>query len=157
MNLHLIAVGKLRPAFREAADEYVRRLRRFARLEEREVREAGRAGNATAQRREETKRLAAAVPDSARVVALTRGGDGWSSSELARQMSRWRSESRPVALVIGGAEGIEEEFVRGADSRWSLGALTLPHELARVVVYEQLYRGFTILAGTPYHKGPSGS
>ena len=157
MNLHLLAVGKLRPAFREAADEYVRRLKRFARLEEREIREAGRAGNPTAQRREETKRLAAAVPGGARIVALTRGGDGWSSSELARQMSRWRSESRPVAFVIGGAEGIDEELVRGADARWSLGALTLPHELARVVVYEQLYRGFTILAGTPYHKGPSGS
>ena len=156
MNLHLLTVGKLRPAFREAADEYVKRLRRFARIEEREVREAGRAGNATAQRREETRRLAAAVPDNARIVALTRGGDGWSSSELARQMGRWRGESRPVAFVIGGAEGLEEEFAIGADSRWSLGALTLPHELARVVVLEQLYRAFTILAGTPYHKGPSG-
>ena len=156
MNLHLLAVGKLRPAFREAADEYVRRLKRFARLEEREVREAGRAGNATAQRREETKRLDAAVPDGARVVALTRGGDGWSSSELARQMARWRVEARPLAFVIGGAEGLEEGFVAGADSRWSLGALTLPHELARVVVLEQLYRGFTILAGSPYHKGPAG-
>ena len=157
MNLHLLAVGKLRPAFREAADEYVRRLRRFARLEEREIREAGRSGNATAQRREETKRLAAAVPDSARVIALTRGGDGWSSTELARQMGRWRTESRPLAFVIGGAEGLAAEFVSSADSRWSLGALTLPHELARVIVLEQLYRGFTILAGTPYHKGPAGA
>jgi 23S rRNA (pseudouridine1915-N3)-methyltransferase len=157
VNLHLLAVGKLRPALREAADEYVRRLRRFARLEEREVREAGRAGNATAQRREETRRLEAAVPDGARVVALTRGGDGWSSGELARRMARWRTESRPLAFVIGGAEGLDEGFTTAADSRWSLGALTLPHELARVVVLEQLYRGFTILAGSPYHKGPAGS
>ena len=155
MNLHLLAVGKLRPALREAADEYVRRLRRVARLEEREIREAGRAGNPTAQRREETTRLEAALPDYARVIALTRGGDGWSSAELARQMARWRAESRPVAIVIGGAEGLDAEFVTRADSRWSLGALTLPHELARVVVLEQLYRGFTILAGTPYHKGPA--
>lgn len=155
MILHLLAVGKLRPAFREAADEYVRRLRRFARLEEREVREAGRAGNATAQRREETRRLAAAVPDGARVIVLARGGHGWSSGELARQMGRWRSESRPLAFVIGGAEGLDEGFTATADSRWSLGPLTLPHELARVVVLEQLYRGFTILAGSPYHKGPS--
>jgi len=154
LNLHLLAVGKLRPAYREAADEYIRRLRRFARLEEREIREAGRAGNAVAQRREETKRLAATVPEGARIVALTRGGDGWSSPELARQMARWRTESRPMAFVIGGAEGLENEFVNRADSRWSLGALTLPHELARVIVLEQLYRGFTILAGTPYHKGP---
>ena len=87
-------------------------------------------------------------------MALTRGGDGWSSPELARQMARWRTESRPMAFVIGGAEGLENEFVNRADSRWSLGALTLPHELARVIVLEQLYRGFTILAGTPYHKGP---
>jgi 23S rRNA (pseudouridine1915-N3)-methyltransferase len=157
LNLHLLAVGKLRPAYREAADEYVRRLRRFAKLEEREVREAGRAGNPTAQRREETRRLEAAVPEGARVVALTRGGDGWSSAELARQVARWRTESRPLAFVIGGAEGLDQGFVTSAGSRWSLGALTLPHELARVVVLEQLYRAFTILAGTPYHKGPSGS
>jgi len=154
LNLHLLAVGKLRSAYREAADEYIRRLRRFARLDEREIREAGRAGNAVAQRREETKRLAATVPEGARIVALTRGGDGWSSPELARQMARWRTESRPMAFVIGGAEGLDSEFVNRADSRWSLGALTLPHELARVIVLEQLYRGFTILAGTPYHKGP---
>lgn len=154
MNLHLLAVGKLRPSYREAADEYIRRLRRFARLDEREIREAGRAGNAVAQRREETKRLAATVPEGARIVALTRGGDGWSSAELARQMARWRTESRPMAFVIGGAEGLESEFVKRADSRWSLGALTLPHELARVIILEQLYRGFTILGGTPYHKGP---
>lgn len=154
MNLHLLAVGKLRPSFREAADDYVKRLRRFARLEEREIREAGRAGNPVAQRREETRRLTAALPENSRVVALTRGGDGWSSPELARQIARWRTESRPLAFVIGGAEGLEEEFVGRADSRWSLGALTLPHELARVLVLEQLYRGFTILAGSPYHKGP---
>jgi 23S rRNA (pseudouridine1915-N3)-methyltransferase len=157
LNLHLLAVGKLRPAFRDAADEYARRLRRFARLEEREVREAGRAGNATAQRREETRRLEAAVPDGAWVVALTRRGDGWSSAEFARRLARWRTESRPLTFVIGGAEGLEEGFVAETGSRWSLGPLTLPHELARVIVLEQLYRGFTILAGTPYHKGPAGS
>jgi 23S rRNA (pseudouridine1915-N3)-methyltransferase len=157
VNLHLLAVGKLRPALREAADEYARRLRRFARLEEREVREAGRAGNATAQRREETRRLEAALPEGARVIALTRGGDGWSSGELARRMARWRAESRPLAFVIGGAEGLDPGFTTAADSCWSLGALTLPHELARVVVLEQLYRGFTILAGSPYHKGPASS
>lgn len=154
MKLHLLAVGRLRPAFREAADEYLRRLQRHADVEEREIREAGRAGNALAQRREETRRLAAALPDRARVVVLSRGGDGWSSAELARHMARWRTEARPVALVIGGAEGLDPEFVERADARWSLGALTLPHELARVVVLEQLYRGFTILAGTAYHKGP---
>ena len=81
------------------------------------MREAGRAGNATAQRREETKRLAAAVPDGARIMALTRGGDGWSSPELARHMARWRTESRPLAFVIGGAEGLEDGFVGSARIR----------------------------------------
>jgi 23S rRNA (pseudouridine1915-N3)-methyltransferase len=108
----------------------------------------------SAKCREETKRLAAAIPEGSRIIALTRGGDGWSSPELAHHMARWRTESRPLAFVIGGAEGLEEEFVNDADSRWSLGALTLPHELARVVVLEQLYRSCTILAGSPYHKGP---
>jgi 23S rRNA (pseudouridine1915-N3)-methyltransferase len=87
------------------------------------------------------------------LVVLARAGTPWSSEDLARQMERWRNEARPVALAIGGSHGLSSGFLAGASARWSLGPLTLPHELARVVVVEQLYRAITILRGEPYHKG----
>lgn len=139
MIVHVIAVGRLRSAFREAADEYLRRLRRFLPVEEREVRDA--------------RRLAGARPAGARLVALTRTGSAWTSAELGRRLQGWREASRDVALLIGGAEGLDRALTAAADDRWSLGPLTLPHELARVVVFEQLYRAATIAAGHPYHRG----
>ena len=153
ISLHIVAVGKLRPCFREAADDYLDRLSRYLPVDEREVKEAGRAGNDTAQRREEGKRLAALVPPGCLVVALTRGGEAWSSAELARRLGRWRDEGRDVALLIGGATGLDDALAEKATHRWGLGPLTLPHELARVVVLEQCYRATTILAGQKYHKG----
>jgi 23S rRNA (pseudouridine1915-N3)-methyltransferase len=73
--------------------------------------------------------------------------------ELSRRLAEWQREGRPVALAIGGSHGLAGDLVERADDRWSLGPLTLPHELARVVVLEQLYRAGTILRGEPYHKG----
>ena len=152
MDTHLLAVGKLRPSFRAACDEYLHRLRRYGPLVEREVREAQRAGSPALRRREESARLLDAVPERAVVVALDRGGSAWSSEELARRLERWLQGGVPPALVIGGAFGLDPELVRTAPARWSLGPLTLPHELARVVVVEQWYRAWTILRGEPYHK-----
>lgn len=153
LSLQILAVGKLRPFYREAADEYLRRLRRYSTVQEREVREGGKAGNPTAQRREEAVRLREALPGSGVTVALARTGSSWSSAELARRLGRWREETPNVSFLIGGAEGLAPELSEAARYHWSLGPLTLPHELARVIVLEQLYRGFTILAGEKYHKG----
>lgn len=156
MEIALLAVGKLRASYREACDDYLRRLTRYLRLREVEVREASRTPGATAQRAEEAERLRGRVPAGARIVALARQGDGWSSEELARRVDRWRRDARPVALLVGGSHGLDPALLSGADDRWSLGPLTLPHELARVVVVEQLYRACTILRGEPYHKGAGG-
>jgi 23S rRNA (pseudouridine1915-N3)-methyltransferase len=152
MEILLIAVGRLRPYYRDACDDYLRRLSRYAKLEERELRETGK-GSATAGRDRDDAALLERVPDSAMLVALARDGWGWTSRELAQQVGRWRTEARPVALAIGGSHGLGAEVLKRADVRWSLGPLTLPHELARVVVVEQLYRAFTMLEGHPYHKG----
>lgn len=153
MELVLLAVGKLRPSYREAVDDYLRRLGRHHSVREIEVREASRAPTVEAQRREEGERLRARLPASGRLVALAREGTGWSSTELARRLETWLREARPVALAIGGSHGLDPAVVAAAADRWSLGPLTLPHELARVVVAEQLYRASTILRGEPYHKG----
>ncbi len=153
MQLTLLAVGRLRPFYRDACDEYIRRLAAHLRWTEIEVREASRAPTVDAQREQEAERLGAKLSPGSTLVALARAGTPWSSEDLARQMERWRSEARPVALAIGGSHGLSAGFLAGASARWSLGWLTLPHELARVVVVEQLYRAITILRGEPYHKG----
>jgi 23S rRNA (pseudouridine1915-N3)-methyltransferase len=154
--LHLLAVGRLRPYFREACDDYLRRLGRYLTVSEAEVREAARAPSPEAQREEEAARLRSKIPAGAATVALAREGRGWSSPELARVVEQWRLAARPVAILIGGSRGLAPALIAGAGARWSLGPLTLPHELARVVVAEQLYRAMTILRGEPYHKGLEG-
>ena len=153
MQLALVAVGALRPAYRELCDDYLRRLGRYARVTEHEVKEAGRVPEGAARRAEEARRLSAALPPSAHVVALAREGKSWTSRELADRMAAWQVMARPVTFVIGGSNGLDPAFIRDAHERWSLGPLTLPHELARVVIAEQLYRAFTIVKGAPYHKG----
>lgn len=153
MELVLLAVGKLRPSYRDATDDYLRRLGRHHGIREIEVREASRAPSVDAQRREEAERLGARLPAGGRLVALAREGAAWSSAELARRLEIWLREARPVVLAIGGSRGLDPGFLARAADRWSLGPLTLPHELARVVVAEQLYRASTILRGEPYHKG----
>jgi 23S rRNA (pseudouridine1915-N3)-methyltransferase len=153
VEIGIVAVGKLRPYYRNAADDYTRRLKRYVSLREHEVREASRAPNVATQLAEEAKRIGGKIPAGTVVVGLTRDGAGWSSRDLATQLERWLTISRPLALVIGGSSGLDASLLARADSRWSLGPLTLPHELARVVVLEQLYRAFTILRGEPYHKG----
>ena len=153
MELVILVVGRLRPAVREAADDYLRRLRRYTGIREVEVREASREPTIPAQREAEAARLAERMPAGSRLVALAREGQGWSSVELARRVDEWRLAARPVTFVLGGSNGLAPALLQQAELRWSLGPLTLPHELARVVVVEQLYRAFTILRGEPYHKG----
>jgi 23S rRNA (pseudouridine1915-N3)-methyltransferase len=153
VEITVAAVGKLRPYYRQAADDYARRLKRYANIREQEVREASKAPSAVAQRAEEAARLETKIAESGTLVALGREGAGWSSRELARQLERWVLTARPLTFVIGGSQGLDTGLLSRAHARWSLGPLTLPHELARVVVYEQLYRAFTILRGEPYHKG----
>ncbi len=153
MEIAILAVGKLRPSLREACDDYLRRLTRYVRVREVEVREAARAPTIAAQRRQEAARLREQVPPGASMVALAREGRPVTSDGLARQMERWQLAGRPLALLLGGSLGLDPELVADAEMRWSLGPLTLPHELARLVVLEQVYRAFTILRGEPYHKG----
>ncbi len=154
MALHLtvIAVGKLRPAFREVADQYLHRLQRYGPAEELEVREAGKAPTPAEALRQEGERLRGKIPSGSYVLALDREGDAWSSMVLATRVGQWRDEGRSVVVLVGGSHGLDGELLREARARWSLGPPTLPHELARVVAYEQLYRAWTILRGEPYHK-----
>lgn len=156
MRVHLVAVGGLRnAALRDACDEYAKRIRRYNKLEVREVRDAGRrAADAHAARRLEGQALTKALPPDTRIVGLARSGRPLESRAFAQHLARWQNEGRDVAFLIGGAWGLDDEILAQADLRLSLSAMTLPHELARLVLLEQVYRALTILRGEPYHKVP---
>ena len=154
MQFTLLAVGRLRPVFRARG----RRVPSAASalrsdVAEVEVREAGQGRYA--QRRGGGRRQ----PGSA---SAFRSRATWSCSigrqglvaarQLAVRLDRWRLASRPVALMLGGSHGLEPGLIHEAAEALEPRALTLPHELARVVVLEQLYRAWTILRGEPYHK-----
>ena len=135
MRLIVLAVGRLRPPYADDVEHYARLLRRLARLELVEVRED-----------EQVERR---LPDRAFVSLLHRDGQDFDSEGFARFLEERRQSGRDLCFVIGGAYGLEE--LAGVDHRFSLGRLTLPHQLARVVLLEQLFRGHKILAGEPYH------
>lgn len=139
MRYCVVAVGRMRDAaLRTVADEYVKRLGRYTHLVEREARDEAR--------------LSGAIPERTRLVALSRTGEPWSSADLAQRTAEWDQAGRDVVLLIGGADGLPEPLLRRAERVWSLSPLTFPHELARVIVLEQLYRAFTIRRGEPYHR-----
>jgi 23S rRNA (pseudouridine1915-N3)-methyltransferase len=154
MVVRIIAVGRLKSsALREVCETYLTRLRRRQRTEVVEVREAGTTDrNAASARAREARAILAALPEESRAVALTRTGTAVTSEGLARTLEAWRRGARDVALIIGGAHGLGSAVLDRCEERLSLSALTLPHELARVVLLEQLYRADTILRGEPYHK-----
>src|SRR3989441_11653533 len=77
----------------------------------------------------------------------------WTSEQLADWTARWELDGRDVAFALGGAEALPAAVLQTAERTWSLSRLTFPHELARVIVYEQLYRAYTIRRGEPYHRG----
>jgi 23S rRNA (pseudouridine1915-N3)-methyltransferase len=155
MIVHVVAVGRVRDAaLREACNAYAARIGHYQRFELREVREAGRKErDGAAARRLEGRALLGAVPQGGHIVALSRGGEAKTSEELAGLVERWREQARDVAFVVGGAHGLDQVVLDRAHQRLALSDMTLPHELARLVLLEQLYRAMTILRGEPYHKG----
>ena len=154
MRLRLIWIGKTRNEhLRALVEDYLKRLSRFARCEVTELRESG-ASEERACIEEEGKRIVGALASDALTVLLdVRGRTLWSSEELAAQLEQWQvGPVKEVAFVVGGHLGLSEEVRRRAQLSWSLSRLTLTHEMARVLLVEQLYRAHTILRGLPYQK-----
>lgn len=154
MQLRLVWIGKTRDEhMRALADEYLKRLKRFARCEVVELRECA-ARDERACIAEEGKRIIGALAPGATTVLLDVLGERhWSSEELAEQVEEWQTRSvKEVAFVVGGHLGVSDEVRDRADVRWSLSRLTLTHDMARVVLVEQLYRAYTITRGLPYQK-----
>jgi len=93
-----------------------------------------------------------AVPASNVLIALDGGGRQWTTLELAEQMNTWMQQGRDISFLIGGPDGLDQSSLKRADARWSLGKLTLPHMLVRVILAEQLYRAWSITQNHPYHR-----
>jgi 23S rRNA (pseudouridine1915-N3)-methyltransferase len=134
VRLIVLAVGRLRPPYADDVQHYLKLLARHARVEMIEVRD--------------DEQVASRVPQRAFVSLLDREGEPLDSLAFSRFLEARRQAGCDVCFVVGGPFGLRLD---GVDQRLSLGPLTLPHQLARVVLLEQLYRGHKILAGEPYH------
>lgn len=152
MRFRIIWTGKTRDArLRALIEDYVQRLSHFVRCEVTELKELRRTDKAGIDK--ETKRISDALRTGSMTVLLDPEGSEWSSQELAAQVRAWEGNGvKEVAFVIGGPNGLAPDLVSRADKRWSLSRLTLTHEMARVLLLEQLYRAFTIVHGLPYQK-----
>jgi 23S rRNA (pseudouridine1915-N3)-methyltransferase len=153
VRIVVVCVGRLRGApFADAVAHYERLLGRQARLEVHELKEAGLGAE---RRRKALEHEAAAVlkrvPSEAFLCALDREGEALSSKDLARFLEERRGSGKDLFFCVGGPFGLGPGVTERADARLSFGPITLPHELARVVLLEQLFRAHKILAGEPYH------
>jgi 23S rRNA (pseudouridine1915-N3)-methyltransferase len=152
----MAVVGRVRGNLVGAVADYEARASRYWKLEVVEVSAGGpgRDADPEAVKQAEAQRLLTRIPVELEVVALTREGRGMDSRELSRYLERHAvCASAGVAFVVGGAYGLGDEVLARARRTLSLSSMTLPHEMARLMLAEQLYRAGTILRGEPYHKG----
>ncbi len=150
-KIKVISVGRLKtPFWRDAAEHYRDRLSRGLQFEELEVKDSALA-DIPARQAQEAERLLAAAQPADYLIALDERGKAMTSPELAAWLEKLEGQARTPCFVIGGAYGLAESLRSRADSLLSFGPMTLPHELARVVLLEQLFRASAIVRNTGYH------
>lgn len=156
MNIEIICVGKLKERFWvDACAEYLKRLRPYAKVQVTELPDIdpARAGGEAPARAQEGERILAVLPEGAHTVALAIDGKQRTSEQLSQHIDELAVRGvSDIAFIIGGSTGLAPAVLDRADERLSFGAITLPHNLARVVLLEQLYRAFKISRNEPYHK-----
>lgn len=146
MRLRLVAAGTRMPDWVQRGwEEYAKRMPRECRLELHEIPLARRG-------RDEGERMLAALRRGNRVVALEVTGTAHDTPALARRLAAWMRGGTDIDLLVGGPDGLAPACRERADESWSLSPLTFPHTLVRIVVAEQLYRAWSILANHPYHR-----
>lgn len=152
----MIAVGRLKAGWAKlACEDYLQRLRRGLPTELLEVRDVPRrkGSQVEALRALEAKGLRAALPAAGLRVALDERGEEWDSRAFADWLAARRDEGQPnVSFLIGGPDGLDPQLRDDCDRCWRFGRATMAHELARVVLLEQIYRASTLWAGLPYHR-----
>lgn len=156
MNITIVAVGKLKEKYwTDACAEYLKRLKPYAHVTVKEIPDVdpARAGGVDAARTREGEGILAAIPERTHVILLAIEGKQRSSEGLAARLEELGVRGiSDIAFVIGGSDGVSDAVRARADETLSFGQITLPHNLARVVVCEQIYRAFKIIRHEPYHK-----
>ncbi len=155
MKARLIATGERAPGWvAQGFSEYQKRLSHWLPFDLVEIEPGLRGKGRDPQRAidDEGRRVLAALPKNAHIVALEVTGKQLSSEQLAQRMEHWRTLGRDLAFLIGGPEGHAPDVLSAAHETWSIGPLTLPHMLVRLVVAEQVYRAAAMLANHPYHR-----
>ena len=153
MQLHCLAIDKVRfKPYQQGCEEYLKRLRRYVKVNSRELKPARGQQSPDALKEIEGARLLDALPPSCVVVALDERGVSMTSEALARWLDARFAIAEQPCFIIGGAFGLAPVVRQRAKLTLQLSAMTLPHELARLFLFEQLYRSMTILRGEPYHK-----
>jgi len=155
MLLRVIAVGHKMPRWvDEAVDDFSRRMPPELRLEWKPVKAETRTATGTPVqwKEREAQRIREALPTGARLVMLDERGANLDSEGLAARLVSWQREAQPIAMVIGGPDGLDDSIKAAAHESLRLSSLTLPHALVRVILAEQLYRAWSINAGHPYHR-----
>jgi 23S rRNA (pseudouridine1915-N3)-methyltransferase len=153
MRLRSVWVGKTKdPHLRALAEGYLKRLSHFARCEISELRESAKPESRVGIDKD-SRRISDALRSATMVVLLDSEGNEWSSQQLAAELQHWQNNGeKEVAFIVGGPVGVSQPVMEKADKRWCLSRLTLTHEMARVLLLEQLYRAYTLLHGMPYQK-----
>ena len=159
MKIDVICIGKLKEKYwRDAVEEYAKRLGRYCRFRITELKEARLPANASEADEENVKKaegqaILSALQDRMYVVALDVRGKEMSSEKLASRIEQhMNSGTEEIAFLIGGSLGLSEEVLRRADTRLSFSPMTFPHQMMRVILAEQIYRSFKIIHHETYHK-----
>lgn len=156
IKITVVAVGKLKERFwTEACAEYLKRLKAYAKVEVKEIADIdpAKAGGIASARDKEGAAVLAAIPEASHAILLAIEGKERSSESFAHRLDDLAlSGKSDLAFIIGGSDGVSDAVRARADEQLSFGPITLPHNLARVVLLEQVYRAFKISRGEPYHK-----
>jgi 23S rRNA (pseudouridine1915-N3)-methyltransferase len=154
MKLAVFAVGHRQPSWvNDGCAEYLKRMPRELPASVTEIKPEPRGSKTREQLlAAEKTRLREAMAAGSRLVVLDEKGDDLTTLKLAKRLEVWMQDGRDVALLIGGADGLDEEFKQQADDKLRLSSLTLPHGMARMVLCEQLYRAVSVLKNHPYHR-----
>ncbi len=155
MQLIIAAVGHKMPAWIETGfAEYAKRMPPEIRIHLKEIKPVERSGSKTAETAMALERvkIEAVIPKGARIIALDEHGRDLTSVQLSQHLVQWQQDGRDVALIIGGADGLDAEFKARADMLIRISSLTLPHGMVRVMLAEQLYRAWSITQNHPYHR-----
>ena len=155
LSVNVVCIGKIKEEFyRDAIEEYAKRLSRFCRFSVIELAEKQLTGKNDADisivKEDEGKRIVQAVKGY--VIALDMRGEQLTSEQLSAKLSKLTDTTSTVTFVIGGSYGLSDCVLKRADYKLSFGKMTFPHQLMRVIAAEQIYRAFTIAEGSGYHK-----